>query len=113
MIEEGRKRQREEKGGYTAVGFTYTNHNTPQEERGGTSTVQLPLLLPPPSLPEHPPTSTVDVAESDAERFIPPTELVIPGHIQQVRIGSTYIHTYSTSKYVHMLYSNFFFVCVL
>ena len=78
--EEFRKRQREQRGGYQAVGFAYKERGvTPLEVSVSPS---LPL---PPRRPEHPPTSTVDVAGSECERFVPPPGLDVPGHIQQVR----------------------------
>ena len=76
--EESRKRRSEQRGGYQAVGFAYKESAVAPPNHAVTSS--LPLRR-----PEHPPTSTVDVAGTEAERFLPPLGLDIPGHIQQVR----------------------------
>lgn len=79
--EETKKRQREQKGGYQAVGFAYKESlAAPPEAAMGTNSLPLP-----PRRPEHPLTSTVDVATSEAERFVTPAGLDVPGHIQQVQ----------------------------
>jgi hypothetical protein len=76
LEEESRKRRSEQRGGYQAVGFAYKESAVAPPNHAVTSS--LPLRR-----PEHPPTSTVDVAGTEAERFLPPLGLDIPGHIQQ------------------------------
>ena len=82
--EESRKRRSEQRGGYQAVGFAYKESAVAPPNHAVTSSLPLRRA-------EHPPTSTVDVAETEAERFLPPVGLDIPGHIQPVR---TPVHMY-------------------
>ena len=76
--EESRKREREHTGGYQAVGFAY------KESDVVSVSVAIGSDPAPPRRPDHPPTSTVDVAENESDRFLPPAGLDIPGHIQLV-----------------------------
>ena len=72
--EETKKRSKEHSGSYQAVGFAYKE-----------SVPARPAVSPRvPPRPEHPPSSTVDVAENETERFVLPDGLVVPAHIRQV-----------------------------
>ena len=75
--EEKQKRLLAEMDGssFHAVGFSYDSKTTPTEDPV--------LLMSHPQLPEHPPTSSVDIGgEEDA--FTPPPGLVIPKELRVV-----------------------------
>ena len=106
--EETRKRGREGSDGYQAVGFTYSDSRRVEKSSltGG------PHILPPRL--EHPPTSTVDIAENETDRFVIPAGLVIPTDIAQVNSlqdkyrtpWHVYIHLYTHTYYyiyIHVL----------
>ena len=88
VSEESRKREREHTGGYQAVGFAY------KESDVVSVSVAIGSDPAPPRRPDHPPTSTVDVAENESDRFLPPAGLDIPGHIQQVPMHALYLSSY-------------------
>lgn len=76
LTEEAEKRAHESGDGFfRAVGFNY-NAQPPAEEASPT-----PAHLP--ELPEHPPTSAVDIVGRGAP-FIMPNNLVVPGHVKLV-----------------------------
>ena len=77
LEEEKQKRLLAEMDGssFHAVGFSYDSKATPTEDPV--------LLMSHPQLPEHPPTSSVDIGgEEDA--FTPPPGLVIPKELKVV-----------------------------
>lgn len=69
--EETKKRAQEDSTSYQAVGFVYKE--TPEAKSIST----LPQ-------PEHPPTSAVDVVQSEEDRFVVIKGLAVPGHIRKV-----------------------------
>lgn len=76
LVEEAEKRAREGGDGFfRAVGFNY-DAQSPVEEA-----TPIPAHLP--ELPEHPPTSAVDVVGREAP-FIIPDSLTVPGHVKLV-----------------------------
>ena len=74
--EETKKRAQERSGSYQAVGFSY--------EKVSTQDSRMTSVPPAPQRLEHPPTSSVDVAESEEDVFVLPEGLVVPGHIRKV-----------------------------
>ena len=75
FLEEERKRKNE--NAFNAVSFTYGDTSEPKSA-GDTEPVMDSNL----SLPEHPPTSSVDTGEDD--KFIPPPGLCLPEGLQTV-----------------------------
>lgn len=78
LEEEKQKRLLAEMDGsssFHAVGFSYESKATPTEDPV--------LLMSHPQLPEHPPTSSVDIG-GEEDTFTPPPGLVIPKELKVV-----------------------------
>lgn len=77
ILEEEEKRKSE--NAFNAVGFTYGDTSEPKPADDSKPVMNSNL-----SLPEHPPTSSVDTGEDD--KFILPPGLCIPEGLQTVSI---------------------------
>ena len=75
IIEEEQKRQHTA-GTYRAVGFSYIYEQKQEEDYP---------LMDQPELPEHPPTSSVDIVEGLDDAYQDPPDLALPLTIERVR----------------------------